>query len=230
MELKTDEWNESYKRGDNFVFYPHEDIIRFISKYIKKRIGYNSYVNIKEYTTIQKVLDFGCGIGRHVKLLDEFCLDAYGFDLSDEAIQTAKHLFMEQKLNHLIDKVIVANITDLPYKNDNFDFMLSHGVLDSMPFNIAKLGLKELHRCLKKDGYMYFDLISSEDSSFDGTYNKLVSNSHELGTIQSYYDMTGISSLINDLFVIEEIILNNKININTNDTISRYHIVVKKVK
>lgn len=229
MELKVDEWNESYKRGDNFVFYPHEDIIRFISKYIKKRIGYDSYVNVKEYTTIPKVLDFGCGIGRHVKLLDEFCLDAYGFDLSDEAIQNAKELYEKQNLNHLVNKVIVANIINLPYKSNNFDFMLSHGVLDSMPYDIAKSGLKELHRCLKKDGYMYFDLISSEDSSFNGNYNRLVKDSHEQGTIQSYYDMNMITSLINDLFVIDEIILNNKINVKTNHTISRYHIVVKKL-
>jgi hypothetical protein len=26
--LKATEWNLSYQQGDNFVFYPHEEIIR----------------------------------------------------------------------------------------------------------------------------------------------------------------------------------------------------------
>jgi hypothetical protein len=35
---KIEEWDESYKRGDNYVWYPHEEIIRFISNYVKKGI------------------------------------------------------------------------------------------------------------------------------------------------------------------------------------------------
>ena len=45
MNLKKKEWNQSYKNKDNFIFYPHEEVIRFISKYIKKRIGLNKYIN-----------------------------------------------------------------------------------------------------------------------------------------------------------------------------------------
>ena len=37
-----------------------------------------------------KVLDLGCGIGRHVKYAYEMQLDAYGIDLSDTAISIAR--------------------------------------------------------------------------------------------------------------------------------------------
>jgi len=49
--LKNDQeaWEESYRRGDNFVFYPHEEVIRFVSKYIRKRVGLNEFVDAAFY-------------------------------------------------------------------------------------------------------------------------------------------------------------------------------------
>ncbi len=41
--LKATEWNLSYQQGDNFVFYPHEEIIRFFARYIVKRTGIAAY-------------------------------------------------------------------------------------------------------------------------------------------------------------------------------------------
>lgn len=35
---KKNEWNKSYKNKDNYMFYPEENVIRFISKYIKKEL------------------------------------------------------------------------------------------------------------------------------------------------------------------------------------------------
>lgn len=229
MDLKENEWNLSYKNRDNFVFYPHEDVIRFISKYITKRVGLDAFSDVNEYENRPKVLDFGCGIGRHVKLLDEFGLDAYGFDLSKEAIQTAQENFLRQNLKHLVNKVIVSDITNLPYDGKAFDFMLSHGVLDSMPFEIAKKGMSELHRCLKDGGLIYFDLIATEDSSFNGESQRVVDTKHENGTIQYYYDLSKINELLDGLFAIKEVVLSTKNYLEHDVKISRYHVTIQKV-
>ncbi|MBT4763411.1 methyltransferase domain-containing protein, partial [bacterium] len=91
-EFKS-EWDKSYKNKDNYIFYPHEEIIRFISKYIRKRVGLDEFIDQCEINESTKVLDFGCGIGRHMRLLYEFGLNARGFDLSSEAITVAKNNF-----------------------------------------------------------------------------------------------------------------------------------------
>lgn len=229
---KKKEWNNSYKNKDNFIFYPHEEIIRFISKYIKKRIGVNKFEDKNNYSKPPKVLDFGCGIGRHILLLNEFELDAYGFDLSDEAITTAQNNFKALGVEHLTKKVITSNITDLPYNDKNFDFMLSHGVIDSMPYEIAKKGIIELHRVLIDDGLIYFDLIDKKDSSFktDVSLEKIVTNQHEKGTIQSYFDDEKIKELIKDKFeIIEQYKIIREDCFNKNYLISRYHIIAKKI-
>lgn len=59
MDFKKEEWDNSYKKKDNFTFYPNEEVIRFVSKYIKKKI------DIKEYyikANLRKCLDLSCGI------------------------------------------------------------------------------------------------------------------------------------------------------------------------
>ena len=229
MKNFTDEWDNSYMKKDNFLFFPDDNIVRFISKYIKKRVGFDEFINSREFESVPKVLDFGCGVGRHVKLINDFKLDAYGFDLSKEAIKTAKNICMQLGLEKLPSKIIVADITELPYKNEYFDFMLSHGVLDSTPFAIAKRGMTELHRCLNSEGKIYFDLISDTDSSFNGkTLECIVKGNHETDTVQSYFNESRIDELLQGLFSINEMQLSTKVDLLSNQKHSRWLLVVEK--
>ena len=226
---KKDAWDKSYINKDNYMFYPHEDVIRFISKYITKRTGLKEFNSKYDSLDKIKVLDFGCGIGRHVRTLNEFNIDGYGFDLSSEAINTAKQNFQELGLLNLVEKVIIADITKLPYEDKYFNFMLSHGVLDSMPYSIAKDGLLELSRCLKDNGRIYFDLISEIGYDCSGSFEKTIQENHEHNTIQTYFNEDRINDLIKDIFVIEEIILKSSFNVVNKTTVARYHVVVKKL-
>jgi|TARA_B100001093_G_scaffold520294_1_gene614405 ubiquinone/menaquinone biosynthesis C-methylase UbiE len=227
--LKKNNWNKSYENKDNFVFYPNEEIIRFISKYIRKKTGLDSFINIDKKNP--KILDFGCGIGRHVKFLDDYKLDAYGFDLSEEAIYYAHQYFKKLNLDHLQKKIIVSDITNLPYESKYFNYMLSHGVLDSMSYEIAKKGIKELHRVMDSKGIIFFDLISTLDTSFKKGNNmdQLVENDHENGTIQSYYNLNKINNLLNDKFTIIELYENSRIDHINNSLLNRFNVVAQKI-
>lgn len=48
-DVKKDKWDAIYKNKDNFVFYPHEEVIRFVSKYIRKRVGDKNYIDKKDF-------------------------------------------------------------------------------------------------------------------------------------------------------------------------------------
>lgn len=227
-DVKKDKWDASYKNKDNFVFYPHEEVIRFVSKYIRKRVGDKNYIDKKDFEKNPKVLDFGCGIGRHVRLCDEFGLDAYGFDLSDEAILRAKEISRERE--SLSNKFLVADITQLPYHDRFFDFMLSHGVLDSMPFEIAKKGINELHRTINDNGIIYFDVIDVEDMSFSAdSFEQVVTSDHENGTVQTFFDKNRILELLQNKFNILELYKVKKEDQLGNAVMSRYHVIVQKV-
>ena len=225
------DWENSYLNKDNFIFYPHEEIIRFISKYIKKRIGLNKFKFIDQNESKPKILDIGCGIGRHVKLCNEFNLDAYGFDLSSEAIKVAKNNFINSDLKDLSNRVVAADIRNLPYKNNFFNYMISHGVLDSMHYDIALEGIIELHKKLHDSGLIYLDLISTNDHTFTNSkqYDLIVKTKHEENTVQSFYDTDRINRLLKDKFEIIELyeIINR--NIESNRLLARFHIIAKKI-
>lgn len=226
MNLKVEEWDLSYRNRDNFVFYPHEEIIRFAAKYIAKRIGLNE-VNIK---TDGKVLDLGCGIGRHVIFFEKLGIDAYGIDLSKEAIEIASNWLEKENINPS-DKLFHGSAENLPWSQNEFDFIVSHGVLDSMPLDIARNIVKECHRVIKSEGLFYCDLIG-DDTKHGINFEEeiVIETKHEKGTIQSYFTLGKIQHLIKDLFEIKEI---NKIitqDVVTQNYYSRYHLILKKIE
>lgn len=224
-----DEWNESYKKKQNYVFYPHEEIIRFISKYFIKRVGFDEYLFLHPEKKLVG-LDLGCGIGRHVKYLNEMGIKSYGIDLSETAIDYAKNWFSAINEKELSESLTQGSITSMLYANDFFDLTVSHGVLDSMPFKTAYEGVVETHRCLKKNGLFYFDVISGDDKQRYREYSceEVVETEHEKDTIQAYYNWTKILELASIGFTIIEAQLLKKESLINNMLISRFHLVFKK--
>ena len=85
-----------------------------------------------------KILDLGCGTG----LLAEFLrLPLHGVDNSEEMLVQAQRRGVKTKL---------ADMQDLPYKDKEFDFVLSFSSL--MNVKNPEKAIKEAKRVLKDDG------------------------------------------------------------------------------
>lgn len=123
VETKKNEWDSSYKRGENFIWYPENDMVRFISKYFVKRTGIEVLKYSENYRSSDQLtgLDFGCGIGRGVFLMDEFNINAYGIDISESALELAKSLAVHKGKSSLLDRFYLSDGTsELPFKDDFF--------------------------------------------------------------------------------------------------------------
>lgn len=223
MENKENDWNNSFKNKDNFLFYPHEEVIRFVNKYLSKRTGYNENVSLKQDL---KMLDLGCGIGRHVVYGHENNIDTYGFDLSLEAINYAQEFAKYREIDRVKEKLIVSDARSLPWGDSFFSAVISHGTLDSMPFEIATASVEEIYRVTKQNALFYCDLITDEDGT--ASNEVIVDSAHEKGTIQSFFSRDKINDLICEYFKIIEININHRININTNSKSSRWHLVLER--
>ena len=231
--LKIKEWDESYEKGDNYVWHPHEEIIRFSSKYFMKKIDIDKFENKSKNNNL-KALDFGCGIGRHVIFLSDLQIESYGVDISKSAINKAMDWCDYLGKRDLKENFIfVDGHSKLPFNDNFFDFVISHGVFDSMYFDIAKKNLINISRVLKSSGLMYLDLISGNDHEHYREYcgEEIVKNEHERGTIQSYYNFSKIERLISDTdYKINEINLIKKENVLSGTINSRYHIILRLEK
>lgn len=166
LENRKAEWDAVYKRGDNFVFYPHEEVIRFVSKHIRKRTGLSEFRDVARDASTARVLDLGCGIGRHVKFCCEIWLDAYGVDLSDAGVEVARRWLASSNIADAESRIVPGDVRSPPWVDGHFTFAVSHGVLDSMPWDIARAACAELARAMVPGGLFYCDLISGDDSGY----------------------------------------------------------------
>lgn len=225
------EWDNSYDNRDNFVFYPHEEVVRFMSKYIRKRIGLCEFKNIAFNSTNTRILDLGCGIGRHVMYCHDMGLDAFGIDLSDSAISFAHEWARQHEITNYNNKILQGDVRQLPWEHNFFSYAISHGVLDSMPFDIARAACIELGRVMTPEGLFYCDLVSGDDSRHAREFSgeEIVTSVHEKGTTQLYYNFNKINELIQGVFMIEECLLGRREDVLNGNYTSRYFLVLKKI-
>ena len=200
MECHIDKWEESYKRHENFCLYPHEQYVKFLNRFVRKKNGINSCRDLfkcpDNETRPLRGLDYGCGIGRLTLLLKEFGVDAYGIDISTYAISQAKKLARHLNFTDMEDKYSATNGTKIPFEDNFFDIVTSEAVLDSMKFQVARHVIMEIDRVTKK--YFFFSLISGDNSEHFREYadEEIVQTDFEGGTVQSYFNMGKINKLI----------------------------------
>ena len=111
-----------------------------------------------ELNNKSKILDIGCAKGYLIKELNDLLPKStiYGVDISEYAISTA-HKSIKKKL-------LLANATNLPFKNKFFDLTLSinslHNLLD---LKNLKLSFKEIKRVSKKNMFVSLGTYENND-------------------------------------------------------------------
>lgn len=229
MDVKLGKWEESYSRQENFMFYPKEEYVKFLNRFIRKRIGINKFVDVLDFSNGVKALDFGCGIGRLTCLMKEFGIEAYGVDISNIAIKQAIELSEYLGFEDMKSKFHIIDGISIPFTENYFDITISEGVFDSMSFELAKQNMKEINRVTAK--LAFISLISGDDSQHYREYRgeDIVKSEHEKGTIQSFFNAEKIRELIKDTnFKMKWCRLISEESIIDRYKYGRYYIVLEK--
>jgi SAM-dependent methyltransferase len=197
-------WNQVWKNPDGW--YPNEFIVRFLAKYVRKRIGLDTYQVRRG--DIKRVLDLGCGCGRHLVMLTREGYDTYGLDISQRAIAFAQQWLEREGLKA---DLRVGSAINLPWGEGSFDLVISHGVLDHMRWEDARRATKEVARVLKPQGLFYVSLVSTRESGYGqgqqmDQYTYLVQEGIEARTVQRFYEFEHIFELLNDSFEVLDVV------------------------
>lgn len=225
-ETRKQAWEDSYARRENFIFYPKEEVVKFLNRYIRKRTGISSFEEKDGLTGRIRGLDLGCGIGRQTVLLEEFGIEAYGADISERALHTAREVGTSFGFD-LGERLVRLDGTTLPFPADYFHFAISDSVLDSMHFDLAQAYMRELNRTVTH--YVYLNLISGASEGEDFAEDVIVRGRHEQDTIQSYYNRDKLQRLIGGTdFQIISLEQHTLLGLLSEKNRIRYHVILKR--
>ena len=141
-------WNEN-PVGSNFVTYAEDK--SFYDKYDEFRYRTEGHI-LEELDSIdfagKKTLEIGLGQGADSLQLINRGADYYGIDLTEESVRRVKERFrlFEKKYSD----VRVANAEHIPYEDNSFDIVYSHGVIHHSPRMAAIVN--EIYRVLRPGG------------------------------------------------------------------------------
>lgn len=226
----VDAWNNSYGRSENFLFVASDEVIRFVARYLRRRVDVNDVRDVCPGAGGSRVLDVGCGIGRNILFGSQMGLSMYGNDLSSAAVAKAVEWLSPQLGADIAGRIVASDIRAMPWEKAFFDHAMSDSVLDSMPFEVAQEGVAEVARLVRPGGYFYCSLISGDESGRPADFcgEVLVDGVHEKDTIQSYFDQTKIRRLLEPLFEILDCSLTQVHNPLKGTHHGRWHVVTRR--
>jgi cyclopropane fatty-acyl-phospholipid synthase-like methyltransferase len=137
------EWNELFLEEKNRWKDPHEKVVAIAAEW--KQQGFN------------KILDLGCGAGRHLILLAGEGFESYGLDNSENALQFSRHNLNEKGLTADLK---FSDMTRLPYDNATFDGLISTYVIHHQTLAGMMQTMSEIYRVMKVNGEIFITLQS----------------------------------------------------------------------
>ena len=142
-------WNEIYKTQGEVQSYVLPTVLTAIELFHKEHV--------------KKVLDLGCGTGRHSILLAEKGFEVTATDISEKGIEVTM-----QKANKLGLTISTAchDMRDIPFPDDSFDAVLCTWVTGHGNYEDMKRQANEMLRVLKMGGILFVDYQSKTDTHY----------------------------------------------------------------
>lgn len=141
-KLDKKAWDKTFKKRGRVFIVPQQDMPKIV-EFFKSE-------------DVKKVLDLGCGSGRHIVYLAKQGFDVYGIDIARHGIKIARDWLKEKRLKAHFKVCDIYK--ELPYKDNFFDAIVSirtlhHGKIE----DIRKL-VKEMKRILKPAGLIFITI------------------------------------------------------------------------
>jgi SAM-dependent methyltransferase len=101
---------------------------------------------------IEKVLDLGCGVGRHLVYLCRQGFEVHGVDISSAGVERCQQELAQQQLRATVQ---VADMFAIPYPDQYFDWVLSVQVIYHTTAAALHEVIQHVHDKLKVGGFFY---------------------------------------------------------------------------
>jgi SAM-dependent methyltransferase len=186
------QWNDIYLERGRVFAEPHEDIARIDA--------------VLSNAHARRILDLGCGSGRHLVHFARLGLDAYGLDDSTEGVRLAREWLASE---HLTADIRLGSIyRALPYEDGFFDAVVAVQVIHHARLAAIRQLVTEVARVLTPQGYVFVTVpaFRNQASSFEeiepGTFIPL--DGPEKGLPHHFFTADELRTLF-DRFEVEDV-------------------------
>lgn len=133
------DWDDIFaKKGKTFT-KPHPDMERLASLFNEKEV--------------HRILDLGCGTGRHLIFFLKKEFEVYGLDGSPNGLKITKNWLAEENLSSELTCQKIEQ--KFPYNNGFFDAVISIQVLHHNIIKDILFTVNEIERVLKAEGFIF---------------------------------------------------------------------------
>lgn len=218
IESKAWDWS---KNEDNYWLIPTIESCYLAESWKTK--GFN------------KLLDLGCGLGRHSIYFAKKDFEVNSVDLSDYGVNHLKKWAEEERLNI---EMSVCDMLNLPFDDETFDCIMAYNVIYHTDTEGFIKTLEEKKRVLKSKGELFITLISKNTWSFQKAdqykridNNTILRNEHdtEFDVPHFYVDIQELIKYFIDFDFIKIPIEQAEYNMEDTEYFSKhFNLIVKK--
>jgi len=147
---------------------------------------------------MRKVLDVGCGGGRHLVYLAKEGFEVYGTDRSAAGLTISRERLEREGLRATLRR---CDMTEVPFPDEFFDAVLSVYVLHHNRLENIGKAIGEIRRALKREGLLFASLSGKGDYKEGqgkeiepGTY--ICDSGVEAGMVHHFFTRQEVKSLL----------------------------------
>ena len=194
-------WDGVFAQLEFAQWGPAEDVVRFGARHLYRRLGPS---RLEMRRPVERLLDLGCGVGRHVVHFSKLGIPVWGIDVSARALDVCMRWLADEGA---AAQLAQGSVDDLPYPGEHFDVVVSHGVLDQVTLPVCRAALAEVRRVLRPGGLVHLNLRAPD--SFDygvgeeiehGTWR--LASGPEAGLPQHFFTEREVEELIAPLRIV----------------------------